>query len=157
MAIRDIRFSFVASTQALSRDLNRSLYGVAYWFDERLKGRKRKFLSGNEVRGLSIVNLIFCNDPAYHDEVVATIDFIFRYDEPQFLRRGWKANLVDMFSMSRERLSKSRFPQLRWFSQECLGHPEEAEFAAIAPHLIRWQEYMESLSGGRSSDGCSTV
>ena len=140
MAIRDIRFSFIASTQGISRELNRSVYGVAYWFDERLKSKKRSFFSGEEVHGLSIINLIFSNDPSYTDEVIGTIDFVFRYDEDLFRRRAWQQNLVDMFSAARVRLNQSRFPQLHWFAQECLGTPGEAEFAAIFPHITRWQE-----------------
>lgn len=144
MAIGDIRFDFTASTPAISRSLNLSVYGVASWFDERLKGRKRRFLGGPEVKGLSIVNLSFTNQPDMHDEeMFGALTYYFPFDEGLFVNREWVENLRAMFGMARERLSVVIYPQLRWFAQELLVDPSEAELVRISLHIKNWQAYCD--------------
>ncbi|MBA3697306.1 MAG: hypothetical protein H0W78_00360 [Planctomycetes bacterium] len=142
MAIRDIRFDFNASTAPISHELNLSIYGVAYWFEEKLKGRKKQFLGGPEVKGLSIVNLTFTNLQDLQDEMIlGSLNYYFAFDEAVFIKRDWTENLQEMFRLSRERLCVAAYPQLRWFAQELLADPGESDLFRISMHIKNWQAH----------------
>jgi hypothetical protein len=147
MTIREVRFNLKPLQLSLERELNRAHWGFTYWFDARLKAIRPE-LRGEEVKGVNIVNVDFC-EPGYRMRTPENwlrigneMRWEHSFDLSTLVGIDPVANIARLMGIAAPAASGAPWPQVRAIGRAMAPSLDNSEIPNLQRYLAKWASHV---------------